>query len=148
MNTDEHGFKIRKAGKRDLKEIAEIFRVESAKKPYNTKFTKISALKDILNCFENDIYIAISEEKIVGFLASHILKSDKEIAFVDELWVRPKFQNRGVGKSLLDLIGEKYKKRGVIKLRLSTFKKAKAVGFYKKLNYEESKELIYLDKKL
>ncbi|NPE26821.1 GNAT family N-acetyltransferase [Methanococcoides sp. SA1] len=140
--------KIRKAKKEDLKEIADIFRIESAKKPYNTKFTRASALKDIQECFKYDLYVATEEKKIIGFISSHIISSDKNKAYVDELWIRHDYQKNGTGKMLMKFIENKYKKKGLSGMRLVVRKKAKAFMFYKKLKYGESKELFFMDKKL
>ena len=133
MNADERGQgKIRKAEKGDLKEVVKILMEESVKKPYNEKFTPGSAKKDVLEFFKNDLYVAMDEEKIIGFIASHIVNSDKTKAYIDELWIRAKYQRGGVGKMLVRFVEDIYKKKGLSKIRLTTKKNAKSYGFYKK----------------
>ncbi len=44
---------IRKAKKSDLKKISEIFRVETAKKPYFQEWNKETALEKIKNSLKN-----------------------------------------------------------------------------------------------
>jgi len=139
--------KIRKARKEDLGEIAKIFREESAKKPFSFKLSKVSALKDVLEFFKYDLYVVTDEEKIIGFIASHIISSDKKKAYMDELWIRHNYQGNGVGKMLVKFIEDRYKKKGLFRIRLTTKKKAKAYGFYKKLKYKDV-DLIYMEKKL
>ena len=140
--------KIRKAKKEDLKEVAEVFRGESSKEPYNTKFSPASALKDVSECFKYDLYVVIDEKKIIGFMASHIISSDKKKAYIDELWIRYDYQGKSVGKMLVKFIEEMYKKNGLSGIRLTTKKKNKVYGFYKKLKYKESAEIVYMEKKL
>ncbi|MFH1521674.1 MAG: GNAT family N-acetyltransferase [archaeon] len=127
--------KIRKAKKEDLKEIAKIFREESAKKPYNTKYSSASAFKDVSEYFKDDLYVAIDENEIIGFIASHIISSDKKKAYTDEIWIKYNWQGKGAGKMLVKFIEDMYKKKGLSGMRLTTRKKAKAYGFYKKLKY-------------
>ena len=62
--------KIRKAKKGDLKTGAEIFRKESAKGPYNQKYTSQTVMKRVKDMFVyGAIYIAIIDNQIVGFIS-------------------------------------------------------------------------------
>ncbi|MBU2577102.1 MAG: GNAT family N-acetyltransferase [Nanoarchaeota archaeon] len=139
--------KIRKARKEDLKEVAKILMEESVKKPYNEKFTPGSAKKDVLEFFKDSLYVATDGEKIIGFIASHIVNSDKTKAYIDELWIRSNYQGKGAGKILVKFIEEIYKKKGLSKIRLTTKKKAKSYSFYKKLKYIDA-DLVYMEKRL
>ena len=105
--------KIRKARSGDLKEIAKIMMEESVKKPYNEKFTPGSAKKDVLGFFKDSLYVATYEEKVIGFIASHIVNSDKTKAYIDELWIRSGYQGKGVGKMLVKFVEDMYKKKGL-----------------------------------
>ena len=74
--------KIRKATKKDLKKIAEIFRIESAKKPYLQKRNRKKALDKIKEYFKNeDIYISILNNKIAGFIIVNIDTTEKKKLF-------------------------------------------------------------------
>jgi GNAT superfamily N-acetyltransferase len=139
--------KIRKAKKGDLKEVAKIMMEESVKKPYNEKFTPGSAKKDVLGFFKDSLYVATDAEKIIGFIASHVVSSDKTKAYIDELWIRSNHQGKGAGKMLVKFIEDMYKKKGLVKMRLTTNKKAKSYGFYNKLKYKDA-DLVYMEKKL
>ena len=139
--------KIRKAMKKDLKEVAKILKMESVKKPYYEKFTPGSAMKDVLEFFKNDLYVAIDKEKIIGFISSHIVNSDKTKAYIDELWIISDYQGKGAGKMLVKFVEEVYKKKGLSRMRLTTDKNAGAYGFYKKLKYRDA-ELVYLERKI
>lgn len=140
--------KIRKARKGDLEEIAEIYRVESAKKPYGTKYSRASALKDVSELIKEDLYVAVEKEKIIGFVSSHVIQSNKKHAYIDELWIRHNYQGKGAGKKLMEFVEDMYVKRGISKIRLVTKIKANAYGFYKKLKYGDSVDTVFMDKKL
>ena len=140
-------FKIRKAKKEDLKEIVKIMMEESVKKPHNKKFTPGSAKKGVLDFFKHELYLTEDKGKIIGFIASHIVNSDKTKAYIDELWILQRFQKKGSGKMLVKFIESLYKKKGLFKMRLTTKKKAMAYGFYKKLKYKDA-DLVYMEKKL
>jgi len=139
--------KIRKADKNDLKEIANILKTESSKKPYNDKWTKKRAFKEVTGFFkQKDIYIAIINKKITGFIVSSICLDNKKKAYIDELWLKSKYQRKGIGKSLVRFIENKYKQKGIKILRLVSSKKSKAFEFYKKVGFKELKHLVFMEK--
>lgn len=139
--------KIRKAKKEDLKEVAKIMMVESAKKPYNEKYNLKRATKESKEFFKNEIYVAVNENEVIGFIAAHVISSDKKKGYIDELWLKAAYQGKGAGKMLVKSVEEKYKKEGISGIRLSTIKKAKSYGFYNKLKYKDA-ALVYMEKKL
>ncbi len=141
--------KIRKATKKDLKEIAGIFRIESGKDPYKQKWTPKSSLKKIKEAMKNqDMYIVLIDNEIVGFLTSNIEQDDKKKVYVDELWIKAEHQGGGIGRKLMDFIEEMYKKKGVKLIQLVTNKKSGAYKFYKKLKYMEHSTNQFMEKKL
>jgi len=140
--------KIRKATKKDFKELAEILINESSKKPYNEKYTFKTALKEISKFVKDELYVAVDEKNIIGFIASGITLDNKQKAYINELWLKPIYQKKGIGKTLVTFIEKIYKKKGVKIIRLVAKRKAGAFKFYKKINYGEYKELVFMEKKL
>jgi len=140
--------KIKKAKKRNFKEIAEILIKESSKKPYNEKYTLKTGLKEVNDLAKNELYIATNEKKIIGFIASSITPDNKKKAYIRELWLRPDYQRKGIGKSLMKFVEDKYKKRGINIIRVVVKRNAEAFNFYKKIKYTEYKELVFMEKKL
>mgnify|MGYP000618017572 CR=1 FL=1 len=140
--------KIRKATKKDFNKMIKILIEESSKPPYNEKYTKKIALKEIINLAKNELYVALEDGKIIGFIASSITPDNKEKAYINELWLKPSSQGKGIGKSLVKFIEEFYKKKKVKIIRLLAKKNSKAFGFYKKINYKEYKELVFMEKKI
>jgi len=139
--------KIRKATKKDLEEISKIFKTESAKKPYSQKWTGKEALKKIKTIFElGNIYIYISENKILGFIS--IMGEGKKDAYIDEFYVDTKSQGIGVGSKLLNFAEENCRKKDIRKITVMANQKAKAFNFYQKKKYKPNYEDIFMTKKL
>lgn len=141
--------RVRFAKKEDLKEIVSIFMAGSKKRPYLQKWTK----KKVIDSFSpflktKELWVAVIDEKVVGFIIAGVSSANKRIAYIDELWVTEKCQRKGVGKSLLLFVEKYHKKKGVNIMRFTSYSKSKAVGFYKKLNYKASKELVLIEKRL
>ena len=140
--------KIRKAQKEDINEIAKIFRKESYKKPYNTRFTPKLAIKKIEDLFRGEIYVAEDKDNVGGFIASKITPDNKKRAYINEIWLKPEYQEKGIGKSLIKFIEKFYKKKGINSIRLVSRRSSKAFDFYKKIKYKEYKDLVFMEKKL
>ena len=140
--------KIRGAKREDLKEIAEIMMEESAKEPYNEKYTLRIAVKEVGEFFEDELYVAIEDGKIIGFVASGVTSENDKRVYVNELWVGSDYQKRGIGKALLGFVEKIYREKGFRKIRLTVRRDAEAFKFYKKMKYEEYKKLVYMEKKL
>ena len=140
--------KIRQALKTDLKDIAKILMNESSKKPYNEKYNFKGALREITGMFKQEIYVAVNEKEIIGFIASNINQSNRKKAYIGELWLKPSHQRKGIGKALLGFIERKYKNKGVKFIRLVAQRNAEAFNFYKKVKYKEYKSLVFMEKKL
>lgn len=140
--------KVRKAHKKDLGTISEIFRRETAKRPYVQKWTKKTALEKIRLAFKNDdCYVAILNDSVAGFI---ICKKDKKKSqvYVDELWLKANVQRRGMGTQIMNHVERLYKKRGFHTITLMANRKSKAVDFYKKLKYDVKHEFLYMTKRL
>ncbi len=140
--------RIIKAKKKDLKETAKILMEESAKKPYNEKYTTKIALKEITSFLKGEFYVAVDNNEIVGFIAAGIVPDNKEKAYINELWIKPLYQRRGVGKELVNTIEKFYQKKKIKIIRLVAKKKAEAFKFYKKMEYQEYKEMVFMEKRL
>ncbi len=140
--------KIRKATKKDLKEISDIFREETSKQPYFQKWTQKTALEKVHEFFKkDDIHLVLVERKIVGFVVSRINSEGKE-AYIEELWLRSAYQGKGTGTILMNFVEENYKNKGVASIGIMANQKAKAVYFYKKLRYKIKHAFFYMSKKL
>jgi ribosomal protein S18 acetylase RimI-like enzyme len=141
---------IRKAKLKDLKSIAEIFWVESSKPPYNKKRTLQKVIGIIKSDFKgSDIYVAITDNKTIGFITVQRDSGIKDKLWINEIWILKEFQGRGIGKKLDSEIERIYKKKGIKRFELVAHtERGGALSFYKKLNYKADKSMIFLQKKL
>ena len=89
----------------------------------------------------NRIYVKVES-------VNTLVRNNKKKAYIKELWLRPNYQGKGIGKTLVEFIENKYKKKGVNIIRLVAKRSAKAFKFYKKIRYREYKELVFMEKKL
>jgi len=140
---------IRQATLNDLKNIAEIFRIESVKPPYNKKKSPEKALKGIKEDSKaNDVYVAVIDNKITGFIMVRADSGIKHQLWINELWILKEYQGRGIGKRLMNEVENIYKKRGIKIFKLVAHtEKGGARDFYKKLKYKEDKSMVYMEKR-
>ena len=139
---------IRVANKKDFNQIAKILVQESSKKPFNEKYNIKTAIKQINELSNGEIYLAENNKEVMGFIASEITKDNKSKAYIKKLWIKKIYQSKGVGTNLVDFIEKRYKKKGVKIIRLVSKKSSKAFNFYKKLKYKEYKDLVFMEKKI
>jgi ribosomal protein S18 acetylase RimI-like enzyme len=142
--------KLRKATPKDLKTIAEIFRIESAKPPYNKERTPKKALEIIKEDFKgNDMYVAIVDNKIVGFVMVKIDSGIKNQLWINELWILKEHQGQGIGKKIVSEIENIYKKKGIKIFKLvADTRKGGAYSFYNKLKYKVDKTMVFMKKRM
>lgn len=140
---------IRKALRKDLKEIAHLFREEFSRKPYYENWTESNAYKKILDYFKKaDILIAVVDSQVVGFIISSIfLWSRYKKGKISEIVVAKNFQGKGIGSRLVKEVEKKHSKRGAKYINLTAHKSAKALSFYKNRGYKMS-DLVLMEKKL
>jgi len=141
---------IRKATSRDLCACAEIFRIESAKAPYNKTRSIKEALEGMKEDFKlNQIYVSIMDDRVVGFVMVKVDSGIKSKLWINEIWILKEYQGHGIGKALMVEIESIYKKKGIKSFELvADTGKGGAVGFYKKLNYKEDKSMVFMEKKI
>ena len=142
--------KIRKATKKDFKEIANLMNEEFSKPPFNEK----SNLKDILKSIRffhkiGTIKIAIKDEKMVGVI---VFKQEQYweglSILIEDLVVRKDFQKKGIGKLLINDLEKDAKKKKISAIYFLTHKKASAIKFYKKLGYKLRPNTVFFRKVL
>lgn len=150
MTKEVKDIKIRKATKKDFKEMVKIMRTEFRKKPWNEKWARDIALKVIKNYISDGrSYVAIKDKKIIGYiLITESIYIDGPVIDIETLVVLEKFQKQGIGTALLKKAEEDYKKKGASKIYIETMKKAYAYRFYKKRGYKNSKYDVLVEKEI
>ena len=141
---------IRKAKNGDLKYIAEIFRVESSRPPYNKKRTPEKALEIIQEDFKaQDLYVTTINNLIIGFVMVQRDSGIKEKLWINELWILKQYQGQGIGTRIMNEIETIYKNKGIKSFELvADTNEGGAQGFYKKIGYNVDNNLIFMQKRL
>ena len=142
--------KIRKAKSNELPKVAEIFMLGTREPPYNEKWNRKTALKKIKDHIKNknQVYIAIVNKKIVGFITARLeyLPGGNKI-FIEEFYIQKNYHNQGIGTAMINKLQEIYK--GKIKsLALMASKKAPAFNFYLKKGFKPYHDVIFMKKRL
>lgn len=142
--------RIRKAKQREFKEIAKIYKNGFNEKPFNENWSFNESFRKI-KVFSKycDIWIAVLDKKIVGFLIINPYQwKIGEIAFGEEMVVKKEFRRKDIGTMLFRFIFDYYSRRGYKKFMGIINKDANSFGFIKKLNLNVNKNDLLIEKKL
>jgi|SRR3989344_3843924 len=142
--------KIRKATKKDLKEIAKILKKVFNDKPYKDKWTDKKSLEHVKHEFRiAEIFVLKENKNIVGMIVIRKNVGPKwKVAEIKDFAIVKKHRGRGIGSLFIKETEKVLKKKGYGRIFLETYNKSKAVDFYKKNNYKLSKHTAFMIKKL
>ncbi|MFX0137948.1 MAG: GNAT family N-acetyltransferase [Candidatus Hodarchaeota archaeon] len=105
------------------------------------KDSAIKNFKKILKDSNSNFLIAEIDKRVVGFInfiTRKTLLHSGLSGLIDELIVSQEYQNKGIGQYLIQKAIEECKKLGCYEMEVSTeFENKKAIGFYKKIGFEE-----------
>ena len=133
--------KIRKATKKDLKKIAEIWTEGFRQRPYNQKWTEKRALEVIKNSFNQKNIFLVSEEdkEVVGFLIGYFFPYLRGLhGMIDDLIISKKYRGKGHGIALMNEFEKMVEKKKGVEINLLAHKKARAHGMYKRKGFKET----------
>jgi len=142
--------KIRKAKKKELKDIIKIMLIEFSKPPFNEKDDFNSAIRSLRFYFKlGRIYVALIDKEIIGVIVFKIEQYwEGRILIIEDLAVKEEFKKQGVGKNLMGFVEDYAKNKSIKRILFTTDKRSKAISFYKKLGYKEEKNRISMTKKI
>lgn len=142
--------KIRKATKKDLKDIVKIMLEEFSKLPFNEKASFSSAIKSLRFYFKfGNIYVALINKIIVGIIVFKVEQYwEGKVLIIEDLAVKEGFKEQDVGRNLMNFIEDYVQKENIVRILFTTNKKSKAINFYKKLGYKDEKNRINMTKKI
>jgi ribosomal protein S18 acetylase RimI-like enzyme len=142
MNT-----KIRKVSLEDLSVLRKVTMETWLNTYVNNKISR----KDILSHFKTKplqswekippnfiYYVATIDNKIVGLIL--LIKKLVKLYYLKQLYVLPKFQNRGIGQGLLDKVLEKVEIGSKIFFDVSLDNKG-AIAFYRKNGFKKTRKI-------
>ena len=142
---------VREARKSDLKDIQTLgWKLENYESKYDPLFdlteqTKKKYLNWIMRCFKNKgfkFFIALYNGKIIGFGFGQLTRAIpvyqvKKLGYIWHIIVEDKFQEKGVGKSLLKKLENWFKLNGLEYIELdAAYKNKKIVKIWTHLGYD------------
>ena len=144
---------IRKATIKDLKDIQELSLLLFKKEhkqwdkllDLNWTFGKkgTSFFKESINGSKNCVFVALDNDKIVGYLAGGETKGEEyrklpKIAELDNMFILKKYREHGIGTRLYDSFIKWCKKRKVKIMKVeATAQNEQAINFYRKNKFKD-----------
>lgn len=139
---------IRKAKIEDYKQIIELYKElydaekifdENLSNMYEPSDTEI--IKNRIKSRKEIFLVAEENNKIVGLIDGYIIDNRhhiEKVGYLDHLCVRKEYQNKGIGRYLIEKFSDKMKNKNVAYLKLNAFEKnLPAISLYKKLGFKE-----------
>lgn len=142
--------KIKKAIKKDFKEISKTYMEGFSEPPYKEKWTLKKAIKKI-NIFSQycDIWKIEFKKEIIGFV---IINSNQwlpgKIAFIEDIAIKKEFRKKGIASKTMNKIMKIYKDRGFEYSMAIVNKKSPAYYMWSKIGMKENKINVLINKKL
>lgn len=97
------------------------------------------SFEKVLQSPTNFIFVAEEMRALVGFVTfsvRNVVRYPKPIAELDEIFVAPGYQKRGIGRLLMQEVENEARNLGCYRLYIETaYKHEPAHGFYKNLGY-------------
>lgn len=151
---------IRKALKKDLKSVMELntalFQLEiklGNEVDINWTYSKDGRKYFLERLSQEKAIFLVAEinKKIVGyviaFIEKYLHKKPKTIVEIENMYVLPKFQRKGVGQRLVTIVEDEAKRKGALTIFVVAISKNNsAKNFYRKMNFKETQ--IYFEKAL
>ena len=146
--------KIRKIKKSDLLACSKILEDAYSRKPYNEIFRQDINAKNYIkgkykNC-KNNSFVAIDENnQIVGFIFLNLSSwSDGLQAILEEIVIKTDFQDRGVGRELIEYSHNYLNSLGVKSIMLWAKNDERLLKFYKDKGYSTAEDFVVMFKNI
>jgi aminoglycoside 6'-N-acetyltransferase I len=142
--------KVRKAARKDIKQIAELMLEEFRKPPFNERDSLKAVLKSLKFYFKiGKIYVATDGNGVIGVM---VFKTEQywegPVIIIEDLAVKERFKRQGVGKLLLTEVESYARKNKLNKILFVTHRKSQGIKFYKKFGYHPKKDVVSFEKKI
>lgn len=139
--------KIRRAKKKDLKEILNVFKKSSVLNPKDSSHRE---LEDYIKfCLANkNIVVLVVEEKgaIIAVGSSHLHTLKKTDANIYDIYVLNEFRDNGIGTKMIQEFYKILKNKGIKHLGLYSENNKKTLDFYKKQGFQIGRLIRRCDK--
>ena len=141
---------IRKATRRDIKEIGKLMLEEFLKPPFNEIVSLNSVIKSLNYYFGiGKVYYIEDNSKIIGVVNFCVEQYwEGPVIIIEDLAIKDKYKRQGIGMRLMEFVEGFARKNKIVAIYFSTHRKSDAVRFYKKLGYNIKKNTIFMEKKV
>ena len=142
--------RIRKAAKKDIREIAKLMLEEFSKPPFKEKTTSSYVIKSLNFYFKiGTIFVAVEDKTIIGIVIFKIEQWwEGPVILIEDLAVKEDFKKQGISKKLINKVEDYAKEIKVKTVSFTTHKKSSAVKFYTKQGYRIEKNTLFMRKKV
>jgi len=142
--------RIRKATKKDVREIAKLMIEEFSKPPFKEKTPINSIIKSLNFYFKvGKTFVAIENKKIVGIVVFKVEQWwEGPVILIEDLAVKEDFKKQRIGKKLIEEVEKYGKKMKASAVSFAMNGKSSAVKFYTKQGYKKEKNRIFMRKSL
>ena len=143
---------IRKMKKTDIEPCADILCRVYNNEMWRCRWSKEIAMDYLTDFFDMKKfvgYVIEHENEIIGGIFAHekVWWNNSEV-FVEEMFVKPKFQKMGYGSMLLKEMEGYVAEKGLAGITLSTNKYAPAPLFYRKNGFLDCEHVIFMAKEM
>lgn len=143
---------IRAYRQEDLGSCAEILMAVYNNPLWQCRWEKETAktyLQDYADAAKFIGYVAEDGQQVIGAIFAHekIWWNNSEV-FIDEMFVLPECQGKGIGTALLSTLEEYVQERGMAGFTLTTNRYAPAPQFYKRNGFTECEPIIMMAKEI
>lgn len=141
---------IRKWVEDDLDPCVNLLITVYNSEPWNEKWTKKTAqshLYEFMHQTRSFGFVFVDKSTIVGALfgVERTFWSGDEV-YVDEFYIHPQYQNKGVGKEMMHHLEAYCKENNLEDITLLTDKTVPAYDFYQKMDFKTSENNVFLYK--
>lgn len=140
---------IRPLEARDISACVVLYQEAYAAPPYGDGWSDATCeriIRDLLRLFPKECFVAERAREVLGFILCSSLAGLR--ATVEEFAVRPRHQQQGVGRALLEHMVSRYRAQGLPFLELVANVRAPAYGFYSREGFEETGNYRLMSKQL
>ena len=136
-----------------LPEMASLYKKAFGREPWNDDWSDIDQLteyiKEISSGYHPLNYGLLRDGKLCAVSIGQVKHWWQGTEYyLDELFVDPEYQGRGVGSRFLQMIEEDIKKRGISGIFLQTDNDKPAYGFYQRRSFKELTEHVSFFKEI
>jgi len=132
----------------NIKRYGEIYSKAFSGEPWNDNWKIEDAnihIKELLESKQSYGLECITDGKVVGFILGTTMVFHYGRTFeINDLAVEPEYQNKGIGKQLVEQIIKDVKNQGIVGIHLITSANENLKNFYEKFGFKKESDVILM----